>query len=113
LRIVVVFARPQKSDGEWAKTDLARRAESIPGATLFFDEEGAECTRFCAGTSGETLLYDAAGRLMFHGGLTASRGHEGDNAGLSAVEKIVAGQLKTLQRTPVFGCALRARETGP
>ena len=33
-----------------------------------------------AWTSGETMLYDASGRLVFAGGITGSRGHGGDNA---------------------------------
>jgi hypothetical protein len=38
------------------------------------DAEGVEMHRFGALTSGQTLVYDAAGRLLFSGGITASRG---------------------------------------
>jgi hypothetical protein len=110
VRIVVVFLKPREFGRDWEKSDLWRTARSIPGVALFCDDDGVECERFCARTSGETLLYDTNGRLMFHGGLTASRGHEGDNAGLSAVEGLLAGELDSPQRTPVFGCALRARD---
>lgn len=109
VRILVVFLEPREFGGDWEESDLWRTARSIPGATVFCDSGGVECERFGARTSGETLLYDTNGRLMFHGGLTASRGHEGDNAGLSAVEGLLAGELNSPQRTPVFGCALQAR----
>ena len=40
--------------------------------------------RFGAETSGQTLLYDRDGRLLFSGGTTGSRGHDGDNAGFAS-----------------------------
>ena len=102
----VVFLKPAGFGQDWEKTDLWRTAQSIPGATLFCDVGGTEAGRFGVRVSGETLLYDSAGRLMFHGGLTASRGHRGDNAGRTAVELLLAGLPSPQQHTPVFGCAL-------
>lgn len=49
------------------------------------DRDGAELSRFGFRTSGDTRLYAPDGALVFHGGITASRGHEGDNPGQSAV----------------------------
>jgi hypothetical protein len=47
---------------------------------------GREAALCKATTSGETVVYDAAGKLRFHGGITGARGHIGDNAGCSAIE---------------------------
>ncbi len=42
-------------------------------------------------TSGQVLLYDPSGRLAFSGGITAARGHVGDNAGSDAIVGLVMG----------------------
>jgi hypothetical protein len=70
------------------------------------DDEGAEANRFHAATSGQTLLYDADGRLLFSGGITGSRGHAGDNAGENAIVSWVNSGAAARTETSVFGCAL-------
>jgi hypothetical protein len=65
-------------------TALWRQAAAIPGVTLIADD-GTEAGIFGANTSGETMLYDASGRLRFAGGITGSRGHAGENYGLNAL----------------------------
>lgn len=72
------------------------------------DGDGVEAKRFGAFTSGQALLYDAQGQLRFSGGITDSRGHEGDNAGREAIEAILAGKTATTTLTDVFGCGLFA-----
>jgi hypothetical protein len=52
------------------------------------------------------ILYDAAGRLRFSGGITAARGHAGDNLGRSAIVELLEGDSPTATATPVFGCSL-------
>jgi hypothetical protein len=70
------------------------------------DRDAAESRRFRAETSGDALLYDEHGRLLFSGGITVARGHAGDNAGLGAIEALVRGDTNVRRQTPVFGCAL-------
>ena len=70
------------------------------------DDEGTEANRFHAATSGQTLLYDAAGSLLFSGGITGSRGHSGDNAGQTAIVSLVNSGAPRLTETSVFGCPL-------
>jgi hypothetical protein len=78
------------------------------------DPEGLEAGRFGAETSGHTLLYGTDGRLLFSGGLTASRGHAGENVGESAIIALVNHQTPLRSQTLVFGCALTQRaETKP
>ncbi len=102
----VLFLRPTASPEEWEKTDLWRSATAIPGVTVLSDESGVEAARFGAGVSGQTLLYDAKGRLLFSGGITASRGHSGDNAGRTAIVSLVTAGHAARTGTPVFGCSL-------
>jgi hypothetical protein len=70
------------------------------------DADGSEARRFGAETSGHTLLFDPNGSLLFSGGITASRGHAGRNAGESAIIAAVNGKRTDRTGTPVFGCSL-------
>lgn len=102
----IVFFKPADADDSWEKTDLCRWAKAIPGAHIVFDPGGAEARRFAASTSGEVVVYASDGRLEFSGGITASRGHEGDNAGKSAVLEALNQGGEGYQTTPVYGCSI-------
>jgi hypothetical protein len=108
----VVFVRPPEVAAGWERTDLWQRATRIPGVVVRVDEGGVEAQRFGAVTSGEVLVYDPSGALRFAGGITAARGHSGDNAGRSAVEALLAGHDDALRSSPVFGCRLLAPSCG-
>ena len=81
----VLFLKPEGFADGWEQTETWRLASAIPGVTAVRDESGREARRFGAATSGETLLYDAAGTLVFSGGITGSRGHAGDNYAQRAI----------------------------
>jgi len=102
----VLFVTPTDAPDGWERTDLWRSAAAIPGVDVVRDEDGAEARRFHSPTSGQVILYDAAGRLRFSGGITAARGHAGDNLGLSAIVQLLEGDSPTATATPVFGCSL-------
>ena len=102
----VLVVRPRDAPDGWEQTDLWRSAADIPGVDVVRDDDGAEMGRFGALTSGQVVLYDPAGRLLFAGGITASRGHEGGNAGRDAIVALVTGTDAAPRATPVFGCAL-------
>jgi hypothetical protein len=103
----VVFWHPQGVAADWNKGSLWAQAQRIPGVRVIDDRDSALTRRFGVRTSGQALAYDAAGRLKFSGGITAARGHSGDNAGADAVLAI-AKMTDELSRTcsPVFGCSL-------
>jgi hypothetical protein len=75
------------------------------------DNGGEEAKRFGALTSGHFLLYRPSGELVFKGGITPSRGHRGDNAGLTAAVDWVTGGKSTTSETKPFGCALVSLST--
>lgn len=107
----VFFYFPAGEASAWAKSDLWQKASDIPGVRVFEDRDSAMAQHFRAYTSGQTLLYDSAGRLLFKGGITAFRGHSGDNAGRSVLTTLLQGAnpspMTPLAVTPVFGCSLR------
>jgi hypothetical protein len=102
----VAFYRPPDVAAGWEVDDLWRIAEAIPGVQVSTDT-GGELHAFGAAASGQALVYAADGRLLFAGGLTPARGHEGDNAGRRAVESLVVTGESETHTTPVFGCLLQ------
>ena len=106
VTVHVVFVRPSGAGEEWTNTDLWRSAVAIPDVTAWSDEGGVEASRFGAATSGQAILYDGDGRLVFSGGITAARGHFGDNAGSQALVRLLIDGMPSRPHTPVFGCAL-------
>ncbi|HEV3344857.1 MAG TPA: hypothetical protein VG125_31055 [Pirellulales bacterium] len=107
------FYRPGDSPPGWEKTDLWQMAEGIPGTRLFADADGALAARFGVRTSGQALLYDPEGGLVFAGGMTGARGHAGDNSGQSAILSWFSSGHVSVESTPVFGCSLASGSPGP
>jgi hypothetical protein len=103
----VLFMLPADADDQWMDTDQVASAKSIPGVNVLCDVDGVEAKRFNVATSGHTLLYDGHGDLVFSGGITMSRGHLGNNAGRSSVERILNGQQPIALNAPVFGCSIQ------
>lgn len=110
LKVYVVFMKPRNADENWTQTDLRSIAETIPDAQILIDESERETRIFNAQTSGLILLYDAQGNLRYDGGITSSRGHEGDNAGRQAIFRILTQDDNETAEMPVFGCPLRRED---
>jgi hypothetical protein len=102
----VVFTIPDGVPAGWERGDLWNAATAIPGLHVIRDPRGQEALRFDVEGSGHVVLYAPSGKLLFSGGITASRGHEGDNVGRSAVISFVLHGHASVSQTPVFGCSL-------
>ncbi len=105
-RTYVVFIKPGIVPDDWEQSDLWRAAAQIPGVTVVRDDDGVEAQRFGAETSGQTFLYRADGHLLFTGGTTGARGHEGDNAGRATIISLLNRERTDPGRSFVFGCSL-------
>jgi hypothetical protein len=88
------------------ETSLWRRAAAIPGVVVMRDPGGEMAKSFGAETSGDVIAYGADGRLLFHGGVTAARGHEGDSFGRQRLLAVLRGEAPDKRESPVFGCNL-------
>lgn len=107
VEATVAFLQPAGQARDWSETDLWDLAGKIPHTRRFRDLRGREASRFGASTSGHTVLFDTKGRRVFSGGITISRGHEGNSPGRAAIERHVSGSAKRPDNAPVFGCCLR------
>ena len=104
----VMFFTPRSVSEDWGKTDLWESATRIPGVLPRLDLGGDEHRRFGARVSGEVFLFQPSGELSFHGGITAGRGHSGDNQGRATLESFLLDRQLPTKSTPVFGCQLES-----
>jgi hypothetical protein len=76
---------------------------------------GHEACLFGAATWGQTMVYGRDGRLLFSGGITAARGHYGDNAGTQAIAALLERRWRrAAAAAPRFtaACSSRRRQPG-
>jgi hypothetical protein len=106
----VLFVKPAGVANGWERTDTWARAAAIPDVSVHVDDGGIEARRFGATVSGYMLAYDADGRLIFHGGITGARGHEGDNAGRRRLLALLTHETADRADSPAFGCELESAE---
>jgi hypothetical protein len=106
LSVYVVLLRPAEGGAEWDKSDIWDKAVAMPEVTALRDADGLEAARFGVATSGHTLVYDARGRLLFSGGLTAARGREGEAKSAGQIAALLTTGKADRNVSPIFGCAL-------
>jgi hypothetical protein len=113
MRAAVVFVQLPSFTDEEMRDESWERAGRIPGLERRIDKGGIEARRFGALVSGYTVLYDAAGKLLFDGGITGSRGQVGENQGRNSVIEFLRYGKAEKSRTRAFGCYLfdRAERT--
>ncbi len=109
VRTVAVLVVPPGLPSDWWNGSLSKLIAATPNLSVIIDTDAHEAELFGIRTSGHAMLYDLHGRLQFSGGLTVSRGHEGDNAGCAAIDRFVndpdyARLLTSPLETQVFGC---------
>lgn len=105
-RAYIVFIKPGGTSTDWERTALWASAKAISGVSVVRDDDGVEAQHFQARTSGQILLYDAEGALIYAGGTTAARGKTGENAGRDAILAALANPRTRERSEPVFGCSL-------
>ena len=77
----------------------------LPGVTVVRDDDGREAQHFGAATSGQTLLYDERGALVFSGGITGARAHAGDNLGRQSLVALLNREPAARERTRTCSAA--------
>lgn len=106
LTVYAIFLRPETVSPGWEQTELWTYACEIPGVRAIADERDKWRKMFQMSSSGECLLYGRNGKLRFHGGITAGRGHEGYSESQTLLNAAISPESAPLRRTAVFGCGL-------
>jgi hypothetical protein len=107
--VTEVFIAVEEDESETEIIAAEDRVRANGQTSIERDFKGAIAKKFGAETSGQTYLYSPAGELLFQGGITESRGHEGDNLGSSEILNLVTQknqQEKLFGFVPTFGCKL-------
>ena len=109
-KIHVVLVRPDGAEPGFERGSIADRATTI-NADVFVDDGGKEAARLGAIVSGSTLVFDRDGSLVFRGGLTSARGHEGRGPAHDRILALAAGHTPDRADAPTFGCSLMTART--
>ena len=105
--MLVVATIPETGAEDWPETANVVAAAALSDRDLIIDRGGLIADRFGVVASGTVMLFESAGHNLFLGGITASRGHVGENSGLAALRNLLNGKATSGDRNlPVFGCRL-------
>ena len=97
---------PQDAESSWHQTGTVAYVGKLPGVHLVTDVDGLFARELDLKTSGAVVLYNSNGDALFSGGITPSRGHQGDNHGSNAIYSLVREGSKKLYQSKVYGCSL-------
>lgn len=105
LAVYLVVSLAPGMDQEWITLSTLKTLQRSPGVHVVMDRGLLETDRFGVRTSGDVLLYSAQCRLLFSGGITPSRAHEGSARGQRLLLEAIQNGSAARQ-TQVFGCPL-------
>ena len=111
-RVTIAFFAPTSQPPDWGQTSLRSCAESLNGVLVIDDIDAREARLFGAAASGHVVVYGRDDELLFAGGITASRGHEGDNLGEDSVVAALNHRPQRARTTPTFGCEIAPPSDG-
>ncbi len=102
----VLVRRASADEGYAGEAEMIASAAGVPGVLVHTDPGGKLSERFGAHTSGQALLYSAHGKLLFAGGITPERAHQGDSAGRRRILELVRVGSTDRAESAVYGCSL-------
>lgn len=106
LKVTIVFITAGLSADDVDRSATVAAAKQFPRVALQFDPSADMAKLFGASVSGEVFVFDAAGNRVFHGGITAGRGHRGHSVSKEAFEQVIRGKYEGAGEFPLFGCRL-------
>jgi hypothetical protein len=108
VNTTIVFVTAGLAEPDIYDSPTVAAARRLLNVTLRFEDNTAFASRIGATTSGELFVFDGAGKRVFHGGITAGRGHRGRSPGRERFEQALEGILVDHEESPLFGCRLPA-----
>lgn len=107
LDVYLVVSMAPGMNQEWVTLSTLKNLQHYPNVHTVIDGGQQETDRFGVKTSGDVLLYSPDGRLLFSGGITPSRAHEGSARGQRFLLEAIQRGASSPQ-TQVFGCPLHS-----
>lgn len=106
LYVLVYYPSQMSADPSWDQSMTMNAFRIIPSAAFIKDLDGSIALKFHMLTSGHSRVYSPENKLLFCGGITLSRAHEGDNIASAGMLSALRKQANTLEKHVVFGCRL-------
>jgi hypothetical protein len=107
---LIGIALADSTDSSWKESTNYREFSKIKGSRIIDDYGGSISVRLGAETSGVLGHYNSNGQLLFWGGVTASRGHEGRAKAYEIITSYFknrsADEYIDFSTGEVFGCGL-------
>lgn len=107
MQCVVLVYEPANETADWSDTALVDSLRRQPDTRIIVDIDGRQALGLGMSTSGAVILYSPQGQACYWGGITASRGHAGDNLGADAIAAILKGGKPDFVSQPVYGCHIQ------
>lgn len=105
--IKAIFFKPATEPDSWVQHNTWDLCGEMRGIQRIIDNDGQIARQYGINASGHILVYSYKGDLLFGGGITESRGHEGDNPARRAFGLVIESNGdKHGGLMPVFGCSL-------
>lgn len=108
--VEIVVVGDKASVASLRRSKNAMEAQTIPGVQVTYDPDGSIADKFGASTSGQVFLFGEDGAVLFRGGITDLRGHEGPSVGLESLRQALHGQTPEVRETRVLGCEFSSKE---
>lgn len=113
IDVRIVFSGPLTDEATLAQSSVWQKSRQLKGADVFVDRDEREAKLFGAMTSGQTYLFDSNGKRVFAGGITPSRGHQGDSEGRLAILHWLETNHILLATSKSYGCSLSKTSREP
>lgn len=110
---VAVAYCPGTEHDSWIESSLTATLRNVDQSQVVIDRDGKYCMNFGVCTSGHAVVYDDTGRLIFSGGVTPGRGHEGHSRAASDLLNKINGLSGEVSHWPVYGCPIIEPESSP
>ncbi|MBC7537712.1 MAG: hypothetical protein H7281_02735 [Bacteriovorax sp.] len=106
MKVVIFFYHPKGTEPGWTSGDSKDLSLKLKMTEVYDDRGGEIARRFGAMTSGQVMVYNPDGKLVFAGGITESRGHIGSNPGTRSIASVVTKGVPIISNQNTFGCLL-------
>ncbi|MCC9601701.1 hypothetical protein LOC67_14170 [Stieleria sp. JC731] len=104
---ILAFAyQPDNAPSNWLKKRSTETLNRITSTKVIIDTNGKIAGSLGVKTSGHCIVYSKARGVIFSGGLTPLRGHEGTGPSLTQFTHCINDQDEPFTEWPVFGCSI-------
>jgi len=103
--LVAYVFKPKDEAPDWIESATVSSLKKL-SVRVELDNDGCMARQLGLSASGQIQFYSAKGELLYDGGITSARGHQGDNVGAQTVIDLLQKGGSSRKSAPVFGCPI-------